>query len=76
MTALCNGSGSRVGISSGQQFYTGGAVRPNQARDVRCPACARTFPKTRITYTDHGIPTPGQALIPRHKRTSCATLKP
>jgi hypothetical protein len=63
----CTGSGRRVGLSPGQQRHTGGAVRPNQATNVRCPDCGRTFPTTRIVHTDHGIPTDPAALIPRHK---------
>jgi hypothetical protein len=69
VSAPCYGSGARVGISPGQRFSTGGAVRANEARNVSCPECGRAFAKARIAYTDHGIPVPnGQAVIPRHNR--------
>lgn len=58
---------SRVGLSAGQMFHTGGAIRPNEARGVRCPRCGRVFDRLRIAHTDHGIPTPPQAVIPNHK---------
>ena len=67
-TTKCAGSGRRVGISSGQMQYTGGAVRANRATDVRCPVCARVFPSARVTHTDHGIPTSPQAVTPNHNR--------
>lgn len=63
----CAGSGGRVMLSVGQQRQTGGYARPNVATDVQCTVCGRKFERARITYTDHGIPTPPQGLIPRHK---------
>lgn len=65
---ICHGSGGRVMLSLGQTFQTGGAVKPNKARDVRCKVCNREFASARIAYTDHGIPTQGQGVIPRHTR--------
>jgi hypothetical protein len=70
MSAMCEGSGRHAGISPGQMRHTAGAVRANQATDVRCPVCRRKFATTRISYTDHGIPISGSALIPRHKPTT------
>lgn len=68
MTDKCPGSGSHVSISVGQQQQTGGYARPNVATDVHCPRCHRQFDRTRISYSDQGIPTDAQALIPRHNR--------
>jgi hypothetical protein len=66
MTPVCEGSHRHVAVSPGQTSHTGGYVRPNQARDVRCPVCHRSFPTVRVSYTDHGIPTNAAGLIPRH----------
>lgn len=64
---ICEGSGGRVGLSVGQQRQEAGFARPNVAVDVACRACGRRFPRARVTYTDHGIPTAAQALVPRHR---------
>jgi hypothetical protein len=64
---ICYGSGAHVGVSLGQMHQTAGAVRPNKASGVRCRACGRAFPTARIAYTDHGILTGPQAVIPRSR---------
>lgn len=68
--SVCEGSYRHAGISPGQMRHTAGAVRANQATDVRCPVCQREFATTRISYSDHGIPTSGRALIPRHRASA------
>jgi len=66
---ICSGSNRRVVTSPGQRFTTAGFVRPNRAQNVRCPECGRVFRSARIVHTDHGIPTPPMALVPRHKES-------
>jgi hypothetical protein len=65
----CPGSVRRVIVSSGQMEQTAGYMRPNRARNVRCPDCGRVFDTARITYMDHGIPTGPTAIVPTHKGT-------
>lgn len=66
MGTQCEGSGARVGISVGQERFTAGAVRANQATNVRCPVCRREFGTARVAHTDHGIQTGPRAIVPRH----------
>lgn len=69
--AVCEGSGDRRSVSTGQRQQTAGYARPNRATGVRCRSCGREFAACRIVYQDHGIPVrDGQAVVPRHNTPS------